>query len=97
MAVKLVKPVKRQLLGTDNRGRTRIVTMLPGDEISFRLPGKRTTYTVSLWSCEILALMEHIREEHRLKMERHKAGRGRKPRPLSLSAFSAHLQLALKK
>lgn len=97
MPTKLLKPITRELIAPDQRGRTMIVEILPGDELSFRLKGKRTRYTVSLHACHLLAIMEYIKDDHKARMERHKTGRGRKPKPLNLSHFARHLHLCLGK
>jgi uncharacterized ParB-like nuclease family protein len=79
------------------RGRQRIVELEPGDLITFRMKGKRQRYTCSLWACERVAIMQHLINDHKRKSEEAKAGlRKRKPKPLSLSAFERHLQLALR-
>lgn len=98
MATILTKPIRRQLAAADGYGRRHIVELEPGDMISFRLKGRRQRYSCSLWACERVAIMQHLVEEHKRKAEEAKAGlRKRKPKPLNLSAFARHLQLALHK
>lgn len=97
MATKLLKPVVRELTYTD-RGKTWVVTLEPGDVISFRQKGKRTSYSVSLHNVSLLALMGHLREKHNEKVDEYrikkKAGytRLRKPKPLSYSMFNRFYQ-----
>lgn len=55
MATKLLKPVKRELFSTDRRGVTLVVTLEPGDCISFRSKGKRTSHEIYLGHCYMLA------------------------------------------
>lgn len=98
MTTILTKPIRRQLAATDRYGRHQIVELEPGDMITFRRKGRRQRYTCSLWACQRVAIMQHLVEEHKRKTEEAKAGlRSRKPKPLNLSAFARHLQLALGK
>lgn len=98
MATKLLKPVKREMLMGDDRGRPMIVTLEPGDMLTFRLKGKKTTYSVPLHSCFYLAMMNKMQEEYTEKMEDYKvkqsAGfkRLKKPRKPSWAVFSQRLR-----
>ena len=93
MSTLLTKPISRQLIKSDRFGAI-IVTLEPGDLISFRNKGKRITQTVSLHNVKTLALMQFILENHKTKMEEYtrkrKAGypRLRKPKPPTLDCFS---------
>lgn len=96
MATRLIKPVKRLLLGTDRYNRGRIIELIPGDEISFRRPGKRTRYIASLWQCELVAIGNYVQEEYKRKMDDYKKGlRRRKPKPPTIVAMQAQIRLAM--
>jgi len=98
MATKLLRPVKREMLVGDDRGRPMIVTLEPGDMISFRLKGKKTTYTVPLHSCFYLGLMNKMQEEYKDKLDTYNmkknAGykRMKKPRKPSWAMFTKRLR-----
>lgn len=100
MPVTLTKPVSRQLIRKDQYGAV-VVTLEPGDLISFRNKGRKTSYTVSLHNVKLLALMQFILENHKAKMaeynRRRKAGdmRIRKPKPPTLDCFSKMYRQAL--
>lgn len=101
MATKLVKPVKREMLAP-NRGKTLIVEIEPGDEVTFRVKGKRTRYTVSLHKAFNLAIMQKMNEEYLVKLEKYRqykkygGRRVRKPRRPSMDLFNREYQIALK-
>ena len=100
MATILTKPVSRQLIRPDRYGVV-VVTLEPGDLISFRNKGKKTSYTVSLHNVRTLALMQFILEEHKRKVEEYnrkrKAGYPhlRKPKAPTLEVFSKMYRQAL--
>lgn len=89
MATKLVKPIHREMLSVmetrgRNRGRSTIVSLLPGDEIQFRSKGTRKTYTVYLGHCFVMAQIQTILLDYDQALERYntrrKAGeRARRP------------------
>ena len=89
MATLLMKPVSRETLAvTDHPGRKIIVTLEPGDTISFRAKGKRTSYEVPLQACYFLALIYTVNANYRERMkvwkEKKKNGqRCRTPRKIS--------------
>lgn len=96
MATKLIKKVERELLYTD-RGKTLIVALEPPDVITFRHKGKRTHYSVSLHNVQLLALMGHLQEKHKEKLEKYKLDKAigrkvRKPKPLSYAMFNKFYQ-----
>jgi hypothetical protein len=72
---KLIKPIKRQLLSTEqygkNRGKAIIVELLPGDEISFRTKGSHKTQSVYLGHCYKLAQILAIESEYKVKLEEY--------------------------
>lgn len=102
MATKLTKQISRELLSTEQQGKHRgkpyIVTLLPGDEISFRAKGSRKTYSIFLGHCMRLAQIMTIESEYKQKLAdytmKKKAGmRAVKPRrpllPFSKMYFDA--------
>ena len=85
---------------TDHPGRKIIVTLEPGDMISFRANGKRTSYDVPLAACYNLALIFTVNSWYKERMkvwkEKKKMGYGcRKPRKIS-AIFSQQYYEALK-
>lgn len=97
MATKLIKDVRREMLAPAY-GDTYIVTMEPGDEISFRPKGKRTTYRCSLHGCLMLAIFQHIQAAYNAKMEAYKAGRiRRKPKAPRFDHAAPQIRAALRK
>ena len=101
MATVLTKPISRETLAvTDHPGRKIIVTLEPGDMISFRAKGKRTTYEVPLAACYNLALIFTVNSWYKQKMKvwKEKKAHGvrcRKPRRIS-SIFNQKYYEALK-
>lgn len=96
MATKLTKDVRREMLAPAY-GSTYIVTMEPGDEISFRPKGKRTTYRCSLHGCLMLAIFQHIQTEYQRNMELYKAGkRHRKPKAPRFDHAAPQIRAALR-
>jgi hypothetical protein len=73
MAIKLLKPIKREMLSREqngkHRGRAVIVELLPGDEIGFRVKGTRTQYTAYLGHCYRLALILTLEREYKEKYD----------------------------
>ena len=70
MAVKLLKSISRELVYPD-RGKTLIVSLEPGDIITYRQKGKRTKYSVSLHKVQLLALMESLLQKHQDKLSQY--------------------------
>ena len=101
MATLLTKPISRETLAvTDHPGRKIIVTLEPGDMITFRAKGKRTAYEVPLAACYNLALIFTVTSWYKQKMkvykEKQKLGiRSRKPRKIS-AIFNQKYYEALK-
>ena len=93
MATKLLKPVERELTYTD-RGRVIIVTLEPGDVITYRFKGKRTRYSVSLHKVQLLGLMQMLLDKHHERMDTYNRKKAagyknlKKPKPPSLSMFN---------
>jgi len=90
MPVKLFKPVRRQLVSSDRKGRPLIVTLSPGDIISFRPKGAKRTVSVYIGHCFALAQLNTISHDYDRAMKdyhaRKKAGEKylRKPRKPTL-------------
>jgi len=101
MAIQLTKPVRRELLAT-NRGRQIIIELVPGDEISFRIKGKKTRYSVSLHKVFNLALMQFLIEDHKEKLERYEIKKKYsykkvcRPKYPNLNMFNRQYIIALK-
>lgn len=76
MATKLTKEVSRESGFTKigGRGKVIIVTLLPGDIISFREKGKRTSYETTIEACAWLAIKQKAAadraEKAKLKKEK---------------------------
>lgn len=103
MATILLKTIARQLIATESRtGQTIIVELKGGDEITFRYKGKRTRYEISLHKVMVLAQMEFMQDQFKLKLARYKmlkaAGRRvKKPKPPNMNIFNRkELHTALK-
>lgn len=97
MATKLTKDVKREMLAPAY-GDTYIVALEPGDEISFRPKGKRTTYRCSLHGCLMLAIFQYMQNDYNAKMEEYKAGRRRrKPKAPRFTHAAPQIRAALRK
>lgn len=76
MATKLIKPVKREMLSTGlergkNRNRNIIVSLLPGDEIEFRMKGTRQSYTCYLGHCFRLAQALTLEQMFKERLKRY--------------------------
>lgn len=98
MATLLTKTIKRQLLAKDDRGRTLIMRLEPGDEVSFSIKGKRTRYTISLHSAYKLAIAQDMQNRYMQGLKDVKDGlRKRKPRAPSYNMFCAQIRAALTK
>lgn len=101
MATLLTKKISRETLAvTDHPGRKIIVTLEPGDMITFRAKGKRMTYEVPLAACYNLALIFTVNSWYKEKMkvwkEKKKMGvRCRKPKRIS-AIFNQKYYEALK-
>ena len=97
MATKLIKPITRELIYTD-RGRTIIVTLEPGDVITYRFKGKKTKYSVSLHKVQLLALMQGILDSYQEKVVLYNKKKAagyknlKKPKRPTLSMFNKTYQ-----
>ena len=67
MATILSKPVSRQLRHTVLQGRPVILTLGPGDVLTFRGKGRRHFYTTTAEACLWMAAKAEAREVARLK------------------------------
>lgn len=76
MATKLTKPVVREALSTDRKGRTLIVSLEPGDILTFRPKGRKHSVSVYLGHCFMLAQI--MDTEHRYKEALEKYNQERK-------------------
>ncbi len=76
MATKLTKNVKRETLGVKTRGKYRdrpiIVTLEPGDMLSFRIKGTQQEATVSLAHCYQLAQIVEGEMRYKQKVKEYK-------------------------
>lgn len=76
MAVKLLKAVKREMLGTPSLGKYRnrnvIVELTPGDTLTFRIKGTKTRYEVYLGHCYQLAQIMTIEKMYKEKLQKYK-------------------------
>lgn len=96
MPTKLNKQVVR-LVPPSKYERALVVTLLPGGMIAFREPGKRTTYTASVYQCQVLAMCQHLATEYAVQMERYKAKlRRTRPKAPNYAMLSRSLRTALK-
>lgn len=69
MATKLNKPVKRETYSRDHRNRTLIAILEPGDILTFRVKGSRSTYSVTLGQCFNLAQIISSESDYKRKVE----------------------------
>lgn len=72
MATKLTRVVKRQLASTDRKGRPLIVSIEPGDIITFRPKGAKRSVSVYMGHCFTLAQIVTIDREYTQKLKRYK-------------------------
>ena len=83
MATKLIKPITREMMGADGHSRRPLlVTLAPGDVLTFRAKGTRTAYSVYLGHCYRLAQILQAEQEYRVKKEAYAEARkqGRRAR-----------------
>lgn len=73
MATPLTKPVRRLLRSSDRKGRSLIVTLEPGDMISFRSKGRRRSVSVFLGHAYNLAVIMTAEEEYKAAMKEYTA------------------------
>lgn len=97
MATLLTKAIKRELV-LDQRGKTVMIELEPGDLISFRLKGKRTRYTVSLHKCFNLAMLQFLNDDYQDRLKKHeiKKKAGYKTKKPKQPGFSMYDQFMLK-
>lgn len=78
MATQLLKPVKRELRSTDRKGRTLIVTIEPGDILTFKPKGLRRSVSIYIGHAYALAQIMTAEEDYKKAMQtytlRKKAG-----------------------
>ncbi len=92
MAVKLTKQINREMLSfADQHGKDRgkpiIVTLLPGDMISFRAKGTRASYSVFLGHCFRLAQILTLDQNYKAAVERYKARGSKRMRKATIYAI----------
>jgi hypothetical protein len=76
---KLKKAISREAMNTAEQGRPLMVTLEPGDTISFRQKGLRKVYRTTLAACFWLAVKTEAAEERRIKaLARAERRNGRK-------------------
>ena len=76
MATKLNKEVSRETsTRIGGRGKVIIVTLLPGDVITFREKGKHTAFETTLEACAWLAIKQKAAADRKEKAEARKAKR----------------------
>lgn len=73
MATPLHRPVRRQLMSTDRKGRPLICTLEPGEIISFRPKGSKRSISVHLGFCAQLAQAYTVQSEYDKKMADYQA------------------------
>lgn len=96
--IPLTKPVRRLTRSTDRKGNPLVVSLEPGDIISFRPKGKRRTVSVYAGHCYALAQIVQTESDYKDRMkvynEKRKYTKGlRRPKrhslPFSRIYFSA--------
>jgi len=75
MATKLNKPVRRQLQSTDRKGRALIISIEPGDILTFRPKGAKRKLSIYVGFCFQLAQLVTIDREYTAKVKQYKADR----------------------
>lgn len=71
--LKLIKKVSRETLSIEGRKkRPVIVSLCPGDEISFRVKGESKERTVYLGQCYVLAQILDMEREYQRRMKLYK-------------------------
>ncbi len=101
MATLLTKSVKRLTASRDRKGRALVVSLEPGDYLSFRPKGKRKAFTVTINQAYLLAQIVDQNWRYRKAIEAYnearKAGkRARRPKVPS-QIFDRIYYAALKK
>ena len=72
MATLLKKDIVRETHSVTNRaGRKIIVTLKAGDMLEFRAKGKRIRYEVPLASCYIMATIQYIEDQYKVKIKKY--------------------------
>lgn len=104
MSTPLKKPITREMLSKGftrdkDRNRSILVTLLPGDELEFRMKGTQRKFSIYLGHCFVLAQAMTAEREYKDKMGEYKAKkkaglkRIRKPKkaniPMSTFYFKA--------
>jgi hypothetical protein len=100
MATPLTKPVRRELRSADRKGRALIVTLEPGDILTFRPKGAKRTISVYLGHAFNLANIMTANQEYLDRIKQYNADRSigkRRRRPTKPSwPFSKVYYEALK-
>lgn len=89
MAVKLIRPIERELFSTTRSNENIVITLKAGDLVEFRVKGRRTRVEVSLAHCFVLAQLidANIRYNEAMKAyaEKKKMGlKARKPKKVAI-------------
>ena len=71
MALPLLKPIHRELASTSRKGRKIILTIEPGDMITFREKGKRTEVSVYAGHAYMLAQIMSEESHYKKKVEEY--------------------------
>ena len=72
MATKLLKSVSRQTLSIEGKKKKPIiVTLIPGDVISFRVKGSKTSNEIYLGHCYVLAQIINIEKFYKQRVEKY--------------------------
>lgn len=96
MPTKLTKPVVR-VVPPSKFEAALVVELKPGGMLSFRKPGKRTSYEISVYQCKVLAMCQHLASQYAIELERWKGKlRRTKPKPPNFAMFSRSLRTALR-
>jgi len=101
MATKLNKRITRELILPDEYGNTIMVELEPGDQISFRVKGRKTRYTVSLHKVFMLAFIQFMIEKYNEKLSIYKRKKDvgykriKRPKKPPIHLFRKEMQLIL--
>lgn len=78
MAIKLSRPISRELFSTDRKGRPLIIELVGGDVINFRIKGSPKRFSLFLGHAFRLAQIFQADEDYKARMqaytEKKKAG-----------------------
>lgn len=97
---KLLRPITRELASTDQRGNTLVMTLEPGDVLTFRIKGTRQRASVYIGHCFALATIMEMEARYKQRLDAYnakkKAGaKGLKPPKKPFNPFSKMYHKAL--